>query len=113
VVGTEYELSFDFKVGVANIAVTESCTIYLYHDSLSTSNVVRQTTGSFSLSTNDRWQTLAGKYTATSDSAVFGFYATCSPYRIPQISIYVDNAYMRGKNDLSTVEPISVCYMEP
>ncbi|KAJ3568630.1 hypothetical protein NPX13_g6356 [Xylaria arbuscula] len=94
VVGRQYDMSVDFKVLVTNVAITESCTVNLYHDSLASSNIVASKQAGYNQNTRD-WQTLAGQFTATSSSTLFGIYVTCSPYIIPQINIYFDNAALR------------------
>lgn len=107
VVGTEYDLSVDFKVLINNIAITESCYVYLYHDSLTTPNIVRTDVASYNRN-SDNWKTLAGKYIATSSNMMFGVYVTCSPYRIPQVSIIFDNAVIRGRCHLICVFSLSL-----
>jgi len=96
-VGTEYEFAFDIKVSITNVAITESCSAFLYHDTLSSGNVIKQNARTYNLN-NVNWETLTGKWTATSTNTVFGIYVTCSPYRIPQINIFLDNAILRGKS---------------
>lgn len=101
VVGTEYDFSADVNLIVTNLAITESCIIYLYHDSLTSPNLIASKTSVFRSGT-ENWQTVAGKYTATGSDTVFGIYITCSPYRLPQLSIYFDNAILRGKGSICT-----------
>ncbi|KAI0102116.1 hypothetical protein GGR51DRAFT_574260 [Nemania sp. FL0031] len=96
VVGTAYEFSVDFNIIVSNVGLVESCTMYLYHDVLSSTNLVAVKAGAYNLNSNKDWKTLTGTYTATATSALLGFYTVCSPYRIPQIAIYLDNAVLRG-----------------
>ncbi|KAI1737851.1 hypothetical protein F4680DRAFT_427240 [Xylaria scruposa] len=97
VVGTQYDFSIDFNIIVTNVGLVESCTMYLLHDSVSSSSIIALKSGVYNLHSNQGWQTLAGQYTATSSSTTFEVYTICSPYRIPQISIYIDNAILRGK----------------
>ncbi|KAI0438191.1 hypothetical protein F4803DRAFT_569825 [Xylaria telfairii] len=97
-VGTEYEFSIDYRIAVTDYAyITETCTAYLYHDSLSYANLFGSKVASYTINSDKIWITLSGKYTATSSSTLFGFYVACTPYRLPQISIYADNAIVRGK----------------
>ncbi|KXJ88677.1 hypothetical protein Micbo1qcDRAFT_197079 [Microdochium bolleyi] len=104
VIGETYDISLSFN-GVVNpqYAVTEQCIMYLYHDSLTTSNLIQQRVFPFSRSTNTGWQTFGGSYTATSSTLTLGYYASCTPYRTPTIyNLYIDNAIVRGP-------PVEVC----
>ncbi|RAO73482.1 uncharacterized protein BHQ10_009494 [Talaromyces amestolkiae] len=89
--GTTYQASVDFMVVITNAAITEFCTVDLYHDSASAANLINGNTASYR-STNSQWLTLSGPFTATTESHIFGIYITCSPYRIAQVAIYIDNA---------------------
>ncbi|KAJ8124611.1 hypothetical protein O1611_g9029 [Lasiodiplodia mahajangana] len=109
VVGTAYEFSVDFNIIVSNLAITETCTMYLYHDSLTTTNLVSWKNNAYNMSPKG-WQTLSGTYTATTTSVLFGIYTACSPYRLSQIAIYLDNAVLRGPSTqvcipMATSEP--------
>lgn len=98
VVGTEYDFSIDYSVVISEYDyITESCTAYLYYDSLSNSNTLASKVASYTIDSVKGWNTLSGKYTATSSSTLFGFYISCSPYELPQVTIYADNAVIRGK----------------
>ncbi|KAJ6112297.1 hypothetical protein N7523_008358 [Penicillium sp. IBT 18751x] len=90
--GTTYQASIDFLLVISQVAITESCAVYLFHDSLSTANIINRNFAIYNKNSNSQWVTLSGPVTATSESVMFGFYASCTPYRIPQVIAYLDNA---------------------
>ncbi|KAJ2987468.1 hypothetical protein NUW58_g4491 [Xylaria curta] len=92
-VGTAYDVSIDLRgVVSSSYSITEQCTMYLYHDALTTTNLIDYKITQFNRNLNSMWVTLGGKYTATKDNILLGFYATCTPYRTPVVfNLYVDN----------------------
>ncbi|TGJ81545.1 hypothetical protein E0Z10_g7212 [Xylaria hypoxylon] len=85
VVGETYTVSVDFQ-GVVNsiYTISEQCIIYLYHDALTTTNLITYKLLQFNRNVNTGWQTLGGTYKATSATYTFGLYASCTPYKTPR-----------------------------
>lgn len=102
-VGVSYDFSIDV-LGVVNPSypVSETCIFYMYHDALTTSDLITHENRIYTKSTNS-WQTFSGTYTPTSSSMLFGVYMTCSPYHTTQIfNVYFDNAVAKGTSHCST-----------
>ncbi|KAJ8119274.1 hypothetical protein ONZ43_g3743 [Nemania bipapillata] len=96
VVGEQYTISIDLQ-GVISQAysVSEQCIVYLFHDALSSTNLIASKLIQFNHNTNTGWQTIGGTYTATSSNLMFGFYTYCTPYKTAVIfNAYLDNAVL-------------------
>jgi hypothetical protein len=97
-VGKQYTISVDLQGVVSQpYSITEQCVIYLYHDALTTTNLLANKVIQFNHNLNTGWQTFSSTYTATSATLLFGFYAYCTPFKTPVIfNAYLDNAVVRG-----------------
>ncbi|KAJ5994779.1 hypothetical protein N7481_001756 [Penicillium waksmanii] len=88
-----------------------TCNIYLYHDALTTANLIEYKAGT-SYNRYSQWSTVSGPFTATSSSALFGFYAVCSPYHTNNIfNLYLDNAKLIAETTTqvcTTATPTSI-----
>lgn len=104
-VGVPYDVSFDMLGVVGSQALLSNCQIYVYHDTLSTANLIQHTSTAFVRGNTYSWKTYGGRYTPTSSSALIGFYVYCAPYTSSNINLfrlYFDNAKAIRKGPLFT-----------
>lgn len=97
-VGTPYNVSVDFKA-VVNPAYTlqVSCTFYMYHDTLTTNNLITQFNKVYTRS-DDTWNTYGGTFIPASSSLEIGWVLACSnSYAASIFNVYFDNAVVDGE----------------
>lgn len=68
----------------------------MYHDALTTDNLITSYVGTMSVTGTIKWTTYAGAYTPTASTFEFGVYHAC-PYYYYSVNTYVDNVVITGK----------------
>lgn len=68
----------------------------MYHDSLTTGNLITSYVGTVTTTSTIQWKTYSGTYTPTSSSFEFGVYYAC-PYNYYSINTFFDNVVVEGK----------------
>lgn len=95
-VGTPYTFSVDVgRISTNGYTYSGACYFYMYHDSLTTSNLIASSVGTFTSTSTITWKTISGTYTPTASSFEFGFYVAC-PYYYTLINSYLDNVVVEG-----------------
>lgn len=98
-IGSTYDVSVDLKAVVNPLySLAEQCFLYIYHDSLTTNNLITTSSKQYTR-TDTAWVTYGGTVTPTSTDMVIGIVLSCSPYHSSTIfNAYLDNAIMQGKH---------------
>lgn len=93
-----YDISFDLLGVAGSIATQQSCLIYIYHDTLTTNNLILRSAAYYNRGTAPSWKTYGASYTPTSSSVLVGFYVSCaSSYTTNGLKLYMDNAIAKGE----------------
>ncbi|KAJ4391117.1 hypothetical protein N0V93_004732 [Gnomoniopsis smithogilvyi] len=108
-IGLTYNVSVDLKAVVNPVySVMEQCFLYIYHDSLTTNNLITSLSKQYTRA-DSAWTTYGGTVTPTSTDMEIGMVLSCSPYHTSVIfNAYLDNAIMNAPiQSCSTVTPTS------
>lgn len=82
------------------IALQVSCTFYMYHDSITTDNLITRFSKVYTRSDND-WSTYGGVFTPASSSLELGWVLACTTtYAASVFSTYFDHAIVEGESEL-------------
>lgn len=97
-VGLTYNVSVDLKAVVNPVySLTQQCYFYIYHDSLTTTNLITSFNKQYTRA-DTAWTTYGGTVTPSSTDMVIGIVLSCALYRSSVIfNTYLDNAIMQGK----------------
>lgn len=96
-VGTPYTFSLDIgRVSTTGAQYSGACYVYVYHDSLTTNNLITSSVGVVTTTGTIQWKTYSGTYTPTASSFEFGVYVAC-PYVYYAVKSYMDNVVVTGK----------------
>lgn len=100
--GLTYNISVDLKAVVNPVySITEQCFFYIYHDSLTTNDLITQLSRQYTRA-DSSWATYGGAVTPASSNMDIGMVLSCSPYHTSVIfNACIDNAVMQGEHPSS------------